>query len=324
MTYTNNGLYDVLVIGAGPAGLTASIYTSRYKLSNLVIGKLLGGTITWAHKVENFPGFTAISGAELGQKMGDQVKNLGVEIIGEEIGRVEMVQKGEGRFFKVFTESAKEFQARVLIIATGTERRKLGVPGEKESVGRGVSYCTTCDAPFFKDRVVALIGGANAACSGASHLAEYAKEIYLIYRKEELRAEPIWIEEVKNNPKIKVIYNTNVTEIVTNGQRVTGIKLDKPLGGKEILEVEGVFVEIGGIPASNFLIPMGVELGKDGYIKVSEKMETNIPGVFAAGDVTTHGLLMSQAIISSADGAIAAGYAYKYLKGQKAPKIIGV
>jgi thioredoxin reductase (NADPH) len=256
--------------------------------------------------------------------MGEQVKKLGGEIVGEEVGRIEIVEEGEVRYFKIITESAKEVLAKALIIATGTERRKLGVPGEAEFVGRGISYCPTCDAPFFKDKIVALIGGANAACSGAAYLAEYAKEIYLIYRKEELRAEPIWIEEVKNNPKIKVVYNTNVTEILSDDRRVTGIKLDNPLEGKEILEVEGVFVEIGGVPASNFLVTLGVELDKDGYIKVNEKMETNIAGVFAAGDVTTHGLVMSQAITACADGAIAAGNVYKYLKGQKAPKIIGV
>lgn len=316
-------IYDLIIIGSGPAGLTASIYASRYKLSNLVVGKLLGGTITWAHKVENFPGYTSISGIELGQKMGEQAKGLGAEILMEDIARVE-VSGGTEKHFKLTTESNKEFESRALIVTTGTERKKLEVPGEKEYLGRGVSYCTNCDAPFFKDKTIALVGGSNAAVGGAVHAAEFAQKVYIIYRKEELRAEPIWVEEAKGNPKIEIIYNTNVTEIIGDSSRVTGVKLDCPYQGKEAITLDGVFVEIGGVPASSYLVPLGVELDENNYVKVNEKMETNLPGLFAAGDVTTHSLIMSQAITASADGAIAAGYAYKYLKGQKAPKITGV
>lgn len=316
-------IYDLIIIGSGPAGLTASIYANRYKLSNLVIGKLPGGTITLAHKVENFPGFASISGLELGGKMVEQVKGLGADILTEDVARVEILGEAE-KHFKVITESNKELEVKGLIVASGTERRKLEVPGEKEYLGKGVSYCTNCDAPFFKDKTVAQIGGSNAAVSGAVHTAEFAQKVYIIYRKNELRAEPIRVEEAKKNPKIEVIYNTNVTEVLGDGNRVTGIKLDNPYQGKSTLALDGVFVEIGGIPTSSFLRPLGVELDENDYIKVNEKMETNVPGLFAAGDVTTHGLVMSQAITACADGAIAAGNVYKYLKGQKAPQIIGV
>lgn len=319
----NNRLYDVLIIGAGPAGLTASIYASRYKLPHIIIGKLLGGTITWAHKVENFPGFASISGVQLAQKMIEQAKKFGVEIVREEVGRME-TREGEGqKVFKVITTSNKEFVARSVIVASGTERRKLNVPGEKEYLGRGVSYCTACDAAFFKGKIVALVGGSNAACGGAVHLAEYAEKIYLIYRREELRAEPIWVEEVKSIPKIEMIYNTNVIEVLGDGAKVTGVRLNNPYQDKNILEVDGLFIEIGGVPVCSFLIPLGVKLDENNYVEVNEKMETNIPGLFAAGDVTTHSLVMSQAVVSAADGAIAAGSAYKFLKGQKAPKING-
>ena len=350
-------MYDLMIIGSGPAGLTASIYASRYKLSNLVIGKLLGGTITHAYKVENFPGFKEISGLELGQKMVEQAKSLGAEIMGEEVVRVEIIKNdaeiGESfnvhlpgapqaphhleggkrlaeshispRRFKIVSQTNKEFEGKAIIVATGTERRKLNIPGEKEYLGKGVSYCVTCDAAFFKDKIVVLIGGSNAACSGALHLANFAKKIYLICRKSELRAEPVWVEEVKENSKIEVIYETNITKILGVGEirgvgsvgeneRVGGVELNKPHNKSNILLTDGVFIEIGGMPAGEFLRPLGVEFNEDGYVKVSEKMETNISGIFAAGDVTDKSLILSQAITACGLGAIAANSVFEYLK----------
>lgn len=334
--------YDAIIIGSGPAGLTASIYASRYKLANLVVGKVPGGTIAYAHKVENYPGVPDISGVELGQKMIDQAKTLGGEIVGENIGRIEpsFAKASAGKkgivkesFFKVFTESGKEFEAKTLIVASGTERRKLNIPGEKNYLGKGVSYCTNCDAPFFKGKTVVLVGGSNAACSGAVHLAEYAEKVFLIYRKSELRAEPIWVEEVKENPKIEVIYETNLTKILgirdvgpsfaeaSAGKGVGdvrdvvgGVELDKPHNGEKILRTDGVFVEIGGMPASNFLLSLGVQLDESDYIKVNDEMATNIPGLFAAGDITDKSLILQQTITACAQGAIAAYSAFKYLK----------
>lgn len=337
-------MFDTIIIGSGPAGLTASIYASRYHMSNLVIGKIPGGTITYAHKVDNYPGLMGISGVELGQKMLGQVKELGAEILFDGVGRVELVKEGlegkdgqggqdvQGKYFKVATESGKEFKTKTLIAATGTERRKLNVPGEKEYSGKGVSYCTNCDAPFFKEKTVVVVGGANAACSGAAHVAEFAKKVYLIYRKDELRAEPAWVSEVKENPAIEIIYNTNVVKILggkegTNEkkglERVTGLELDVPFQGKSIIACDGVFIEIGGVPLSSLLIPLGINMDENNYVKVNDNMETNISGVFAAGDFTTHSLILSQTITACADGAIASASAYKYLKGQKVPKIIG-
>ncbi len=311
--------YDTVIIGAGLAGLTASIYASRYKMSNVVIGKLPGGTITLAHKVENFPGFTSITGLELARNVIMQVKALGAEILPDEVVKVKVVEASgnEPHFFKATTEKGGEFEAQTLIVTTGTERRKLDVPGEKEYLGKGVSYCTQCDAPFFKAKTVAMIGGSNAAVGGAIHLSQFCQKVYLIYRKNELRAEPIWVEEALENPKIEVIYNTNVLEIIGDGSQVTGVRLDNPYQGSDKLSLEGVFVEIGGIPVSSFLIPLGVELDENGYVKVNEKMETNIHGVFAAGDFTTQSLVLQQAITACAQGAIAASSAFKYLRGKK-------
>lgn len=352
-------IYDCIIVGTGPAGYTASIYLSRYKISNLLIGKQPGGTITLAHKVENFPGFTAISGVELGQKMAEQVKGLGATIETEEVARIERVDqliklieggggesitsiisttgttsKDETARFKVTTENNKEYYAKSIIVATGTERRKLGVPGETDFVGRGVSYCTNCDAPFFRDKTVAVVGGSDAAVSGAVHLTGFADKIYLIYRGERLRPEPVWIDQVVGNPKVEVVYGINITKIREglggSGElgglgKVGAVELDREYKGNKILSVDGVFIEIGGVPASSFLKPLGVEVDQSGFVVVNDKMETNVAGVFAAGDNTIHSLIMAQAITACAQGAVAAGGVFKFLHGgQKAPQQLGV
>lgn len=312
-------MYDLIIVGSGPAGLTASIYVSRYRLSNLVIGKLLGGEINLASSVENFPGFLAIPGAELAQKMEEQVKKLGAEMKMETVGRIEKADGG----FRVITEEGASYEGRVLIVATGSERRKLGIPGEAEYTGKGVSYCTTCDAPFFREKIVALIGGSDAAVSGAIHTASFAKKVYIIYRGEELRAQPIWVEQALDNPKIEVIYKTNLREIKGDGSKVTGVVLDNPYQGEEDFPLDGVFVEIGGVLGTSLLAPLGVKLDEAGYVIVTPEMETNIKGLFAAGDFTTASLPLQQLITACAQGATAAASAYKLLKQEKAPRIFG-
>lgn len=310
---------ELLIIGSGPAGLMASVYASRYKISHLVIGKLLGGTLTMGHRIENFPGFTSISGVELAERMKEQVESLGGEIVFDEVVKIKKEKKG----FGVLTGGG-EFRSQALIVATGTERRKLGIPGEKEYLGRGVSYCTTCDLPFYRGKVVALIGGSDAAVSGAVHAAEVAGKVYIIYRGEKLRAEPVWVKEALANPKIEVIYNTNLKEIVGDGQRVTGVKLDNPYRGKKELALDGIFIEIGGVPGTSLLIPLGVKVDEKGFVVVDERMRTNIPGIFAAGDLTDKSLIIQQAVTACAQGAIAAASAFHYLKGKKAPQILGI
>lgn len=306
-------MFDTIIIGSGPAGLTAAIYASRYKMSHIMLGKQPGGTVTYAHKLGNYPGLPGITGLELAQKMIKHAESLGTEIMAENVVKLEK----EGDSFLITSETNKEYLTHTVVVATGTERRKLQVPGEKEYLGRGVSYCTTCDAPFFKGKIVALVGGNDGACGGATHLSEFAEKIYLIYRKDQLRAEPFWVEEVLGNPKIEVVYNTNVTAITGDEQKVTAIKLDKPYCGQETLSVDGIFVEIGGIPASSFLVPAGVELNDGNYVVVNEKMETNIPGIFAAGDVTDRSLILQQAITAIAQGAIAVSSVYKFLTERK-------
>lgn len=316
-------MYDLIIIGLGPTGLTASVYASRYQLKNLLIGEVLAGELSKAPRIENIPGFISISGLDWGGKVKDQVEKLGAKVIFGRVGRIEKKRKE----FKIYTEAGEEYQAKTLIVATGSERRKLGIPGEKEYVGRGVSFCTVCDAPFFRDKIVALIGGSDAAISGAVHTAEYAKKVYIIYRRDRLRAEPIWVEEwekIEKKGKGKTIYNTNIVQILGDGTKVTGVKLDKPYQGKKTLPLDGVFIEIGGVPGTSLLKPLGVSLTEAGYVQVNEAMETNIAGLFCAGDITDKSIVLVQAITAMAQGAIAAASVYKYLKGEKAPQILGI
>jgi thioredoxin reductase (NADPH) len=307
-------VYDLIIIGAGPAGLAASIYASRYKISNLVIGSEVGGTITKAHLVENYPGFNSIPGLELGQKIGEQVKRLGAEIILENVVQVEKKET-----FIVHTTSNKQYQAKTIIVASGTERRKLDIRGESQYLGRGVSYCTNCDAPFFKDKRVVVVGGGDAAVTGALHLEDIAKEVYLMYRrkKDELRAEPAWLEKLESS-RIQGIYETNVIEILGDGQKVTGVKLDVPSNGKEVIPLDGVFIEIGAVPVSKLVGHLGVEVDEGGFIKVNNKMETNVDGVYAAGDITQWGKILQQMITATAEGAIAASSVFRKIKSSAA------
>lgn len=316
-------VYDLIIIGLGPAGLTASIYASRYKLKNLVIGEVLAGELSKASRIENLPGFVSINGLAWGEKTKEQVEKLGAKVIIGRVGRIEKKDKS----FVVQTEAGEKYEAKTIIVATGSERRQLNIPGEKEYLGRGISYCTTCDAPFFRDKIVALIGGSDAAVAGAVHTAEYAKKVFIIYRRDKLRAEPIWIEEWQEREKKgqgETIYNTNITGILGDKQKVTGVKLDKPYQGKDVLDTDGVFIEIGGVPGTSLLVPLGVNLTKTGHVQVNEKMETNLPGLFCAGDMTDKSVVLVQAITAMAQGATAASSVYKYLKGEKAPQILGV
>ena len=203
---------DLAIIGSGPAGYTASIYASRYKLNNIVFGKSMGGTIADAHKVCNYPGYEEISGFDLGMKFSEQAKNLG-GISKQE--SVEKVEKKDNGMFEITTDK-DTYEAKGVILATGTKRSKLMLPGEDKYLGKGVSYCATCDAMFFREKTVAVIGGSDAATTAALLLSETSKQVYIIYRKDELRGDPTWVETVKNTPNIEVIYKTVVTGLNGN------------------------------------------------------------------------------------------------------------
>jgi thioredoxin reductase (NADPH) len=304
-------IYDLIIIGGGPAGLTASIYTLRYKLGHLVFSKEPGGQLNEIHKIENYPGYTSISGYDLAQKMIEQAKSLGGEIKMESIAKIEK----KDDFFEVST-SIENYRAKNILLTVGTEYRKMNISGEKELKGKGVSYCATCDAAFFTDKEVCVVGGANSAAMATLLLAEYAAKIFLIYRGAELRCDPVYLEKIKANEKITVIYETNISEI-KGTNKVEEIILDKEYNSSNSLGVDGVFIEIGSEPGVELAQELGVETDEKGFIKVNADQSTNIPGVYAAGDVTTGSNGMRQVITAAAEGAVAAGAIYKKIQTLK-------
>lgn len=302
-------VYDLIIVGTGVAGLSASIYASRYKLNHLLIGQVPGGQGMLASNVENYPGFSSIKGSELMQKMIDQAQSYDLKILTKQIDRLVKTDT----YFEVDAEGEK-FQSKSLVLAMGAAYRHLGLEGEEKLIGRGVSYCSTCDAPFFKGKTVAVIGGGDSALTGAMHLSAFASKVYVIHRREEFRAEPAWIEQAKQKANIEYILSTQVTKILGE-EKVTGITLDKPFNGQTGLVLDGVFVEIGQVPASSLAAEIGIKTDEQGYIITNPSMETNIKGVFAAGDlsVVPGEIPLRQFITSAADGARAAAGVYQLL-----------
>jgi len=302
-----NNEYDVVIIGGGPAGLSAGIYTSRARLNSLLIEKaLVGGQIMEAELVENFPGFLeGISGLELGQIMYEQATKYGLNTITAEASGIEL--QGEQ---KVVKSTEGIFTTKVVIVASGAERQKLGVPGEVRLTGKGVSYCATCDAPFFRDLPIAIVGGGNTAITEALHLAKFAAKVTVIHRRDQLRASAIIQERAFTEPKMDFLWNSVVEEIEGDNS-VSRIKLRHvKTGEKSTLEVNGIFISVGIKPNTDYLKGI-LELDDDGYIITNEKMETNIPGIFAAGDIRHNS--GRQAITATGDGATAAIFAEKFL-----------
>ncbi|MFH1382370.1 MAG: thioredoxin-disulfide reductase [Chloroflexota bacterium] len=303
--------YDVVIIGGGPAGLTAGLYASRDRLDTLLLEKaFVGGQIVNAEHVENFPGFPeGISGLELGQRLQQQAEKYGLKVLtGEAIG---LELRGKEKAIKT-TEG--EFLTRVVIIAGGSERQKLGVPGEDKFVGRGVSYCATCDAAFFRDQTVAVAGGGDAAISEALHLTKFATKVSVIHRRHELRASRILQERAFAEPKIDFIWDT-VVESIDGKDFVEGLGLNNVVTKeKSTLPVAGIFVSIGFKPITGYLKGI-VPLDAIGQVITNEKMETEIPGIFAAGDIRHNS--SRQAITAAGDGATAAMNAEKFLAENK-------
>jgi len=302
-------IYDLIIIGAGPAGLAASIYASRYKLNHLLLGAEIGGQINEIRNLENWPGDISVTGFDLISRFVEHAKSLGVTAQAES---VVSVKKNAENLFEVVT-GGNAHQTRAIIMAMGSEYRKLNIPGEKELTGKGVSYCATCDAMFFREKIICVVGGGNAAVTSALGLTDFASKVYLIYRGDRLPAEPVWLDKVAANSKIEVIRNTNIIEI-KGEQKVEKVILDKAHNDENHLDVEGVFVEIGSNPGVELAQRLGVETDEQGFVKVNPDMSTNIPGLFAAGDITTGSNKFRQILTAASEGAVAANGAYKMLK----------
>jgi thioredoxin reductase (NADPH) len=300
-------MHELIIIGAGPAGLTAALYAGRYKMDVLVVSKMLGGVATEAHIVENYPGVRKIKGPKLMEIMVKQVKDLGIEIKQENVTEIKKINTG----FEVVTDEGK-YQAKKLLLALGTERKKLNLPNEAKFLGKGISYCVTCDAPLFKGKHVGVIGGADSALKAVVQLSEYADKVYIIYRKDKLRAEPMLTEKALKSKKVEVVYNSNVVELKGDNM-LSGVKLDT---GKE-LAIQGLVIEIGATPSTVIAKELGVELDDSGYIKVNTMQQTTAHGVYAAGDISTNSAKFKQIATAVGEGAVAAFEIYKELKHGK-------
>ncbi len=300
-------IYDVIIVGGGVAGLSAGMYAGRLGLRSAIIGKDIGGTITLTQYIENWPGFKKIETFELTDMLEEHATSYGVEIIEKEVTDISI----EGNRFRCVAGDGPFF-SRAVILATGTERRKLKVKGYDRFENRNIHYCAFCDGPSYQGKRVAVIGGGDAAVVEAIVLAGYAERVYVVSRSE-LHAEPANLRKLENLENVEVLAGYNVLAF-EGDEALEKIKLDREYGGRNYLEVDGAFISLGGIPNSKLAMKLGVETNEKGEIVVNEAMETNVPGVFAAGDVVANPF--KQAIISSAQGVMAAYSAYRFITGK--------
>ncbi len=292
-------MYDLIIIGTGSAGLPAGMYASRYKLKNIIIGEMPGGALSTSHCVENFPGVLSAPGAEIMDNFKKHAENAGSEILQD---RVEVVSKIGENHFSVSTMGGKNFDAKRILLATGNTYKMLGIPGEKEFYGQGVSYCATCDGNFYKNLTVGVVGAGNTAITEALYLAEIAKEVHIFVRGDVIRAENIWTEKANNTSNIIFHMNTQVTEVQGNMMGVTGVILNTG----ENLTLDGLFVAIGSTPITNIVDNLSPQKDGEWCLIVDQRQETTIPGIYAAGDVTTNSNKFRQTIMSAAEGCLAA------------------
>ena len=297
--------YDLIIIGAGPAGLTAALYAGRSRLNTLLIEKMaIGGRILMSETIENYPGFPGgISSHDLMQRMEEQVRELGVEIISEQVQDIDCTER-------TVNFSGASVKAQAIIIASGARPRKLNIPGEDKYTGRGVSYCATCDGPFFKEKKIVIVGGGNAVAEEAIYLSRIVAEVNIIHRRADLRASAILQERLQLNKKINFILNSIVTQI-KGEQKVEAVTIKDLLSGKESdFDCAGVFIYIGYEPETTFL-KSKLQMDESGFIEANENMVTSAPGIFACGDCRKKGLY--QVVNACGDGAVAADSAYKFI-----------
>lgn len=299
---------NVIIIGSGPAGLTAALYTARANLNPLLIsGNEFGGQIALTNEVENYPGFPdGITGPELTEVMKQQAEKFGARFEQDHVSKVDFSTHP----FQLDTENGVHYEAKSVIIATGASPRRLGVPGETELTGRGVSYCATCDGFFFRGKDVAVIGGGDSALQEGLFLTRFASKVHIVHRRGELRAQPILKERAAENEKINFVWDSVVEDIHGNGNVKAVNLMNVRTGGKSELPVSGVFVYIGHYPNTELFVGK-LDMNEEGYLTVDERLHTKIPGVFAAGEAHDH--IFKQAIVSAGYGCMAAMEAEKFL-----------
>ena len=301
-------IYDVVIIGAGPAGMTAAVYASRANLSTLMIERgIPGGQMANTEAVENYPGFDTILGPELSTKMFEHAKKFGAEYAYGDVNEII-----DGEEYKIIVSGKKQYKTRTIIITTGAEYKKLGIPGETELGGRGVSYCAVCDGAFFKQKNLIVIGGGDSAVEEGVYLTRFADKVTIVHRRDKLRAQKILQDRAFANEKIDFIWNSTVKEIPEVDGKVVKVTLASTVDGTESeMETDGVFVYVGMLPLTAPFASLNI-LNEAGYIVTNEKMETAIPGIYAAGDVREK--MLRQIVTATGDGSIAAQSAQHYVE----------
>ncbi len=317
MSTHHDTLWDTVIVGAGSAGMAAGIYAARFGLKTLIIGQVVGGLLNESHNVENYPGFASIPGLDLMMQFKAHCDNLKIPFEESWVHRIERAH-GDDPAKTVFTLHAedavgnkKTIRARTVILTMGTKHKKLGAKNEEKLSGRGVSYCATCDAAFFKNIPVAIVGGGDSAAQAGQLVSQFASHVHIIVRKEKMRAEPINIQRLEQNPKVTLVYDTEVLEVLGE-TGVTGARLSKPFNGSDILPIEGLFVEIGHLIQSELAAQIGVALNSHQEIIIDGESKTNVGGVYAAGDVGNR--RYKQALTGASEGAIAAFSAYERIQ----------
>ncbi len=305
-------LYDVIIIGGGPGGLSAAIYAMRAALKTVLIEKgAPGGQVTMSDEVENYPGFQHISGAELSMKFAEHANSYGLEVISDE---AEALLPGLDHH-SVRLVDGTLLKAHAVILAPGGTPRKLNIPGEKELYGKGVSYCAVCDGFFFRNKTVVVVGGGDSATEEALYLAKLADKVYLIHRRDALRASMILQQRVMDECKIEIKWNSIVTRIDGESNEVRSVQLeDTQNGNQETIETDGVFIFIGFEP-NNQLVPAGTRMNADGFVVTDDKCETNTPGIYVVGDLRER--YARQIVIAAADGCLASLAAAHYVESRK-------
>ena len=308
---TSNEVYDVIVAGQGAAGFSAGMYAARYQMKPVIIGAMFGGETATGGLIENYPGYPEIDGFDLMLKFREHAEKYNVPIVDDKL--VKAVKTPEG--FEVTGESGETYKGRSLILGIGRERRSLWLDHEADWMGRGVSYCSTCDAPLHRGNTVAVVGGGDSAIKGAVLISKYAEKVYIIYRQSAFtRPEAANLSQLDKADNVERIFETNVVELLGNDQAgLESIRLDRPHNGEDVLKVDGIFIEIGADPRKELAVQLGANVNDLDEVVVDKYMQTNVPGLLAAGDLTDASGDLKQTITASAQGSLAATAAYEYV-----------
>jgi thioredoxin reductase (NADPH) len=303
-------VYDVLIIGLGCAGYTAAIYSARYKLKTFIVGGEEGGLGVTAAEVGNWPGDIDVKGPDLMERFKKHA--LSYEEVTHKLAWVKGIEKIDGGF-RLLLEGNQTVEGKTIIFALGSKKRHLGVPGEEQFSGKGVTYCATCDAFFYRNKDVAVIGGGDSAVEGAAIAAQVAKTVYLIHRRADFRAEPYWVDRVKARSNVVFVLENQITEILGD-TKVRSVKLAKPFNGSDTITLDGVFIEIGADPATELPTSIGCAIDARGFLQVDAGMKTSVPGVFGAGDLTSGSNTFAQFTTAAGEAAVAANSVFQYLQ----------